>query len=131
MTNAALRLRNKKERMWKRYITTRTNHDKVDYNRCKNYLRSLTRKLRRDIEHNLARTVKTKTKIILEVYNSRLKTTQRIPSLIRQDGSNATSLKEKSEGLSDFFSSVFTKEGVESLPTARPSFWGKVLQLCT
>ena len=118
MTNAALRLRNKKQRMRKRYITTRTNHDKFNYNRCKNDLRSLTRKLRRDFEHNLARNVKTNPTLFWKC--SRSKTKQRIPSLRRPDGSNATSPKEKSEALSDFFSSVFTKEDVESLPTARP-----------
>ena len=71
MTNAALRLRNKKQRMWRRYITTRTNHDKANYNRCKNDLRSLTRKLRRDFEHNLARNVKTKPKLFWKYTNSR------------------------------------------------------------
>ena len=77
-------------------------------------------KLRRDFEHNLSRNVKTKTKLFWKYTNSRLKTKQRSPSLIRPDGSNATSRKEKLEALSDFFSSVFTKEDVESLPTARP-----------
>ena len=115
-----MRLRNTKQRMWKRYITTRTNHDKVNYNRCKNDLRSLTRKLRRDFEHYLARIVKTKPKLFWRYTNSRLKPKQRIPSFIRPDGSNAISPTVKSESLSDFFSSVFTTEDVESLPTARP-----------
>ena len=88
----------------------RTNHDKANYNRCKNDLRSLTRKLRRDFELNLARNVKTKSELFWKYTNSRLKNRQRIPSLIRPDGRKVTSPKEKSEALSEFFQAYSQKK---------------------
>ena len=39
MTNEAIRLKNTKGRLWKRYIATRTKSDRENYIRCKNGLR--------------------------------------------------------------------------------------------
>ena len=110
MTNEALRLKNTKHKLWKKFISSRSNYDRNKYNSCKNSLRKLTRKLRRDFECNLARNAKEKPKLFWGYTKTRLKTKQRIPSLTKADGSTATTPKEKSEVLNQFFSSVFTVE---------------------
>ena len=40
----------------------------------------------------------------------------KIPELLKEDGSLAESLKEKTQVLSHFFSSVFTQEGEDDIP---------------
>ena len=119
MTNAAIRLRNKKQRSWKRYVTTKTERDKCAFNTNKNELRLLTRKLRSDFEKSLAESIKTKPKLFWKYTSSRLKSKQRIPTLERPDGTKATTSQQKAEVLNDFFSSVFTIEDVENIPPAR------------
>ena len=82
MTNAALRLKNRKQRHWKRYVATKTTHDLRNYTRTKNELRGLARKLRRDFEQNLVREIKTKPKLFWKYARSRLKAKQRIPTIV-------------------------------------------------
>ena len=41
MSKEALRLKNTKLRLWKRYLRTRTRYDRKKYTRCKNSLRAL------------------------------------------------------------------------------------------
>ena len=54
-------------------------------------------------------------KIVLET-KSRLKTKQIIPTLTRQDGTNAKTAQEKADTLNEFFVSVFTREDKENIP---------------
>ena len=117
MTNEAIRLKNAKARLWKRYLSTRTKFDRENYIRCKNKLRALTRKLQKDLEHNIALTAKEKPKLFWKYAKSKLKTKQRIPTLTKADGSKATSSIEKSNTLNDYFTSVFTIEDLQNIPT--------------
>ena len=50
MTNRAMCLKNKKRRLWIRYLASKSRYDRNNYIKCKNDLRELTRKLRRDYE---------------------------------------------------------------------------------
>ena len=118
MTAEAIRLKNAKSRLWKRYVTTKTKLDRDKYIRCKNNLRSLTRKLRRDFEQNVASMMKSKPKAFWKYAKSRLKTKPTIPTLSKPNGTKATSSKDKAETLNDFFSSVFTLEFLHDIPTA-------------
>ena len=81
MTNEAIRLKNTKGRLWKRYITTRTKFDRENYIRCKNGLRALIRTLRSNFEQNLALNIKSNPKMFWKYAKTRLKTKQSIPSL--------------------------------------------------
>ena len=54
MTNEALRLKNRKNKMWKRYQATGGIYDRTSFVSAKNKLRNLTRKLRRDFETKIA-----------------------------------------------------------------------------
>ena len=116
MTSKAMRLKNKKRRLWKRYITSKSNYDRQNYIRCKNDLRTMTRNLRSDFESKLAKTVKSKPKDFWRYVKSRLKSTPTIPSLTKPDGSKASTSKEKTQVLNDYFTSVFTRENLEYIP---------------
>ena len=119
MTNEALRLKNKKQKLWKKYQASQEDFDRNKYNSTKNNLRKLTRKLRRDFETKLARNAKEKPKLFWGYTKSRLKTRQRIPSLTKPDGTTASTAKEKADLLNEFFSSVFTIEDLENTPSPK------------
>ena len=54
MTSEAIRLKNTKARLWKKYVSTRNNFDREKYVKCKNKLRQTTRILRSEFEMTLA-----------------------------------------------------------------------------
>ena len=118
MTNEAIRLKNAKGGLWKRYITTRTKFDRENYIRCKNGLRALTRTLRSNFEQNLALNVKGKSKLF---WKYRMKTKQSIPSLPKADGSRAITRKDKADTLNNFFTNVFTIEDLNNVPSSTTS----------
>ena len=118
MTAEAIRLKNAKSRLWRRYVATKTRFDRDKYIRCKNNLRSLTRKLRRDFEQNVASMLKSKPNVFWKYAKSRLKTKLTIPTLSKPNGTKATSSKDKAETLNDFYSSVFTLEFLHDISTA-------------
>ena len=119
MTNEAIRLKNAKNLAWKRYLSTRTNYDRVSYIRLKNKLRNLTRNLRSSFEMKMANDVKLKPKLFWKYARSRLKSRQAIPTLTNKDGTKAISAKDKAESLNDFFTSVFTTENLGNIPAVK------------
>ena len=121
MTNESSRLKNAKGSLRKRYITTRTEFDRENCIRCKNGLRALTRTLRSNFEENLAFNVKSKPKLFWKYAKSRLKTKQSIPSLAKADDSRAITPKDKADALNNFFTSVFTFEDFNNIPSSTTS----------
>ena len=117
ITNEAIRLKNAKHRAWKRYLSTRTKHDRDSYTSIKNKLRNLTRHLGSSFEMKMTGHVKLKPKLFWKYAKSRLKSRQSIPSLTKPDGSKATSAKDKTQALNDFFTSVFTDENLHNVPS--------------
>ena len=120
MTQEALRLKNAKNRAWRSFKQDPSIFKRYAYIRKKNRLRSLTRRLRRDFELQLAKKVKGKPKLFWKYVRSRLKTRQTIPSLYDNDITASTDI-EKAELLNDFFVSVFTIEDTDSIPEGVPS----------
>ena len=118
MTREANRQKNKKNRLWRKYKSTKSLFDKNNFNRCKNKLRSLTRRLRKVFEMNLSTNSKQKPKMFWKYAKSRLKTRDNISSLKKQDGTIATSAGDKAEALNEFFASVFTLEDLQHIPSA-------------
>ena len=118
MTREASRLRNKKIRLWKKFLASRSTYDRNSFTRCKNSFRALTRKLRRDFEIDISKVVKEKPRLLWSYAKSRLKNKEQISTLIAADGTVATSPQAKAETLNNFFASVFTIEDLNSIPPA-------------
>ena len=121
MSKESIRLKNAKKGLWERCVITRTRYDMDKYTQCKNKLRALTRGLRKDFEKKLACNIKRNPKSFWRYTKSRLKTKEIIPTLTRQDGTNAKTAQEKADTLNEFFVSVFTREDKENIqiPTNR------------
>ena len=81
MTAEALRLKNKKTRLWRRYARTRSSYDHSAFVQSKNKLRNLTRNLRADYESRIANGSKNNPKTFWRYVKSKLKTRVRIPTL--------------------------------------------------
>ena len=121
MTREAEKLKIKKNKLWRKYMSTKSAFDKAKFNYCKNSLRSLTRKLRNEFEKELSKMCKEKPKMFWNYAKSRLKTRDNISSLKREDGSVASSPADKAEVLNSFFASVFTLEDLHTIP-APPAY---------
>ena len=116
MTTEAMRLKNKKNHLWRRYIHTKTPYDLSVYTRCKNRIRNLTKSLRRQYEGSIVKQIKGKPKIFWKYVKSKLKTRERIPTLKNTDGTLSVSPYEKAEALNHYFSSVFIEENLTDIP---------------
>ena len=127
MTPDAIKLKNRKNKLWRRYSRTRTYYDHQRFVQCRNELRALTRTLRASFEKNFARNVKHKPKLFWKYINSRLKTKVKIPTLNLNDGSKATSIIEKVETLNKYFCSVFSIENTAHIPPPMYKFHGEQL----
>jgi hypothetical protein len=116
LTIEAIRAKDKKNKLWKRYKISNSNYDRLRFVRAKNDLRRLTRKLRSEFERKIALEVKTAPKKFWAYVKSRTKTRTKMPSLERKDKSLASSDTEKAEILNTFFASTFTKEDLSNIP---------------
>ena len=115
-TPEAIRKKNRKNKLWRRYTRTKSIYDRQRYRTVKNELRSMTRKLRQDFEKTLAQNIKASPKRFWSYVRSRTKTRIKIPVLKKNDGTEAVTDKEKAETLNSFFSSTFTKERLNDIP---------------
>ena len=88
-------MKNAKCRLWKRFVATKIRYDRVKYIQIKNGLRALTTKLRLAYEQKVAINVIDKPKAFWKYANYRLKPRPAIPTLIKADGSTATTPKDK------------------------------------
>ena len=59
LTPEAIRKKNLKNKLWRRYIRTTGDYDRIRFNSVKNELRSLTIKLKLEFERRLAHNIKT------------------------------------------------------------------------
>ena len=122
MTAEALRLKNKKKRLWKRYAHTRSSYDHSAFVQSKNKLQNLTRNLRAEYESSIANESKCKPKTFWRYVKSKLKTRIRIPTL-----SLSVSPSDKAEALNCYFSSVFGEENLANVPNSSVVFMGSPL----
>ena len=124
----ALRLKKEKERLWMVYSQTQDILDYSRFTRCRNQLRALTRKLRRDFEEELVRNVKTNPKVFWRYSNSRLKTKAGLDNLVDGSGCIACDDRGKAQLLNSFFSSVFTDEDRSHMPEPTNQFTGEPIE---
>ena len=112
------RLIHRKNRLWTRYMETKDILKYDEYRKCRNRVRTITRKAKREYELNLAMKVRSEPKNFWNYANSKLKTRCRIPDLyVNSNNSQLTSNdQDKVDVLSNFFASVYTRKSVVELP---------------
>ena len=131
MSSNALRLKNRKNKLWKNYLISKSSDDFHRFCKVRNDLRTLTRTLRSDYERNLSLNVKHNPKAFWKYINSRLKVRPTIDDLQCPDGSTAHTDKDKAEALNNFFTSIFTQENLSSIPSFTLDTTVPLLQLVT
>ena len=110
MNREAIKIRNMKQKLWRKYTATRSITDYCKYVKCKNHLRKLTPsninlKNRWQIINS-----KTSLKPFWSYVKSKLKTRTKIPTLKKADGPKARDAKDKAQALNVFFGSVYQQE---------------------
>ena len=123
----ALNLKKKKNKLWSQYVKSKDIIDLARFKRCRNQLRGLTRKLRQEFEMDVASRIKQDPKQFWKYTNSRLKTRSGIGDLLKEDGTRTSDNGEKACILNQFFSSVFTKENLTSVPVPSVVYEGAQL----
>lgn len=116
MTSAALRLKNRKNQLWRVFRSSGDIIDRGRFAHCAAKLRKLTRQLQRNHEHRLALNAKENPKAFWKYVNSRLKTKSKVEDLRNPDGVLEASDEEKAMLLNSFFASVFTVEDLSRIP---------------
>ena len=117
ITREVIKLKNTKNRLWRRYSSTGDPMDHAAFASTRNALRALTRKLRKTFEESITKNIKTNPKAFWKYSKSRLKTYSTINALINPDGNVVHGDALKVEIFNNFFTSVFTNENISSLPT--------------
>ena len=126
-TAEAIRKKNLKNNLWRRYTRNKSSYDKRRYCTFKKELRSLTRKLRLEYERSIAQNIKSSPKSFWSYVKSKTKTKCKIPPLGKTDGSEAMTSIDKAETLNKFFSNNFTDERVDDIPNDSGPFLGEYL----
>ena len=117
MNEDVLKKVKKKKVAYQRYKATKEGRAWDDYARARNEAKWACRQAVRDMEAKIAGLSKTNPKSFFRYANKNLKTKSTIPDLVKPDGTKTKSDKEKAELLNDFFSSVFTNEDTNNVPT--------------
>ena len=116
LTAEAIRMKDLKNKLWKRFKVSHSQYDRSRYIRTKNKLRTLTRSLRVQFEAGIAGDIKTAPKKFWAYVKSRTKVRSKIPTLRKGDGNNAVDAKDKAETLNNVFVSNFTEERMDDIP---------------
>ena len=117
MSHKAFRLKNKKCKLWNRYIANRSVSTLNSYCKIRNELCNLTRNLRYTHEKKLVSNCNYNSKHFWKYVNSRLRSRPVVDILKKSDGSIVSTDKDKSKLFNDFFTSVFTHEDTSSMPS--------------
>ena len=123
LTAKAIRKKDLKNKLWQKYTRSRGNYDRRRYNKVKNELRSLTRKLKLKFEANIAANIKTSPKSFWSYVKGKTKAKSKIPVLAKPDGTEAISSSDKAETLNNFFRSNFTDERLEHIPESTEEYF--------
>lgn len=107
----------KKKVAFNRWMQTKDGHDYQEYAKARNAAKTETRRAVRDFEKEVAKQAKKNPKAFYRYVNSKLKTRTGVGNLRTKDGDELVNNSEKAEAFSSFFSDVFTREDMHSLPT--------------
>ena len=116
-------LKKQKNKLWKRYLFTRSPSDLSTFKSVNNQLRSLTRNLKRNYKRQLIQNIKSKPKAFWQYINSKVKTCPSITELLLSDGTTSSSDTEMANLFNDYFSSIFTDEEYYFLSSSRSDWY--------
>ena len=109
-----LKKRKQKQRLWNRYLTTKSPLDYLCYCRCRNQVRQLTRKGKKEHEKMVAKCIKSNSNLFWKYVNEQTKVREPVPHLYKtkkQDVNHMTTCdSEKAQVLGKYFADVFVKE---------------------
>jgi len=117
MSSDARHLRNRRNKLWKKYLISKSVDDFRRYFMVRNQSRALTRTLRSDYERRLTLNIINNPKAFWRYVNSRFKVPPTINDLQHPDGSTAHTDRDKAETLNHFFTSVFTQKNLSLIPS--------------
>ena len=114
-----------KHKLWKQYFASKDPEIYKQFCRTRNKVKSITRKAQKNYENSLAKKAKTNPKAIWQYIKSKSKIKEGITELNIDPNDKKSRLtsdsKEKAEILNTYFSSVFTREPDDIMPTFQPN----------
>ena len=117
MNPRAMRGIKKKHKLYKRYLQTKEGLDYQMYILERNKCNKVIKKAKRKYEKKIARNCKVNVKSFWKYVQSKRKVNNSISPLLKEDGSVASTDFDKASTLNNFFSSVFTKENFDDMPS--------------
>jgi len=127
MTHKALKAVKHRRLIYSKYKDSRH----PAYVKAAKHANHLIKQARQNFEELLAKKIKEDRKSFFAYARSKSKCNVRVGDLSNSQGQMVSAAAEKAELLNSFFSSVFTRESVESIPLPDPCFTGSVSQrLC-
>ena len=105
-----------KHKAWRTYMRDKTKENHTVYTRCRNYVRSETRKVKSNYEKSIAMEAKHNPKKFWRYVKSKTKVNQQLPELFTEEGT-AKSDQDKADALNSFFASVFVQEPPGIVPS--------------
>lgn len=108
----------RKQRLWNRYIKGGDMKAYEEYKRCRNQIRTLTRKLVKNREKNIAEKSKTNPKSFWNYVQKKTKVKTSVSDLYKDTNNSSLTCNdaEKANVLADFFTSVFTVDKDDKQP---------------
>ena len=117
MTANSLNSIKEKRHAWSKYCVTKRRCDFERYKRIRNQTNEAVRTTKRSFEKKIAGKAKTESKHFWKYVRSKVKSQSSISNLNKRDSTKTTSDQEKAEVLNEYFSSVFTHENQENMPS--------------
>ena len=108
-------IRDKKE-AFEKFKISRDSRDYKEYTKKRNRVKSEIRRSIRSIEKEIAENSKRNPKLFYKYLNKKLKTNVSLTNIRNGDGNVVETEKDVADVLNDYFSSVFTREDLSSIP---------------
>ena len=107
----------KKESIWNKYINSRNPHNHEIYRTKRAVAKTEVKRAQANFEQNLANNIKKNPKAFWKYVKSKRTVKESIDTLEDSNGIKHSDYKGKASILNQYFTSVFTEENIESIPT--------------
>ena len=126
MNRNIMRMIRKKRRMWKWYKTTKEYSDYQAYLTVQKSVTKVIRSARRTLERKLAKNVKKNPRQFYSHLNKHTKSRVQVGPLLNTAGEQVADSQGMCNILNGFFTSVFTTEDLDNLPSPTPLCYSKI-----